>query len=69
MSTSSLLIFTLQGSQKERERGRELIEDMIAENFLNPGKKNDIQAQESERVPNRINPEAHTKSHYINGRN
>ena len=49
---------------KQREKGAENIyEDIIAENFPNLGNEIDIQVQESQRVPNRINPEDHTNAH------
>ena len=36
----------------------------MAENFLNMKKKRDIQVQETERVPNKMNPETHTKTYH-----
>ena len=38
-------------------------EDIIAENFLNLGKKTDIKVQEVQRVPNKINPKRNTPTH------
>ena len=47
---------------EERERGLEKIfEDIIAENFPNMGKVN--QVQEAQRVPGRINPRRNTLRH------
>ena len=37
---------------------------MIAENFPNLGKETDIQVQKAPRVPNKMNPEVHTNTHY-----
>ena len=36
----------------------------MAENFLNVKKKRDIQVQETERVPNKMNPQTHTKIYH-----
>ena len=36
----------------------------MAENFLNVKKKRDIQVQETERVPNKMNTETHTKTYH-----
>jgi len=49
--------------KKKRGKGKKL-EDMIAENFPNPGKETNIQVQKGPRVPNKMNSEVHTKTHY-----
>ena len=41
--------------RRENERVRELIEELMAENFPNLRKEMDIQIQESERTPTKIN--------------
>ena len=41
---------------EERKKGTEnIFQDIIAENFPNPGKGTDIQLQEAQRVPNKAN--------------
>ena len=52
----------------QRWRGGEGAENRfedIAENFSNVGKKTDIQVQESQRVPKRINPKRTTPRHIV----
>ena len=36
----------------------------MTENFPNLTKETDIQVQEAQRVPNRMNPETHIETHY-----
>ena len=45
--------------------GENIFEVIIAENFPNLGKETDIQAQETQRVPNRINPKRITPRHIV----
>ena len=42
-----------------------MFEEIIAENFFNPGKETDMQVQEAQRVPNKINPNRPTPRHII----
>ena len=50
----------------EREKGAEnIFEDIIAENFPNLGKETDIQVQEAQRVPNRIDPKRTRPRHTV----
>ena len=52
--------------EEKREKGAEKIfEDIITENFPNLGKNTDIQVQEAERVPNKINPRRTTPGHTL----
>ena len=52
--------------EEDREKGVEnLFEDIIIEDFLNPGKEIDIQVQEVQRVPNKMNPMRSTPWHII----
>ena len=64
-TTSSILTFALLGSQKEKreKRTENIFEDIIAENFPNLGKENDIQVQAVQRFPNRIKPKRTTPRH------
>ena len=63
MSTS-----TLQGSQKGEEREKKVknvLDEITAENFPNLKKETDIQVQEAQTVPNKINPNRHTPRYII----
>lgn len=51
--------------RRERERGRNLFEEIIAKNFPNLGKEIDIQIQKTQRVPNKRNPRRPTLRHII----
>ena len=49
---------------EEKKKGTEKIfEEIIVENFPNMGKEIVNQVQEAQRVPYRINPRRHTKTH------
>ena len=51
---------------EEREKGPEKIfEEIIVENFPNMGKEMATQAQETQRVPYRINPKRNTPRHIV----
>ena len=45
-----------EGNSRERGRGREIIEEIITENFPNLGKETDIQVQAAQRVPHKMIP-------------
>ena len=51
--------------RRQRERGREYIEDIIAENFPNLGKKKQTFRFRKHRTPNRINPKLTTLRHNV----
>ena len=51
------------GPTKRRGRTENIIEERIAENLPNLGKETDIQIQEVQRVPYRINPKRNTSKH------
>ena len=52
--------------EEDREKGAEnLFAEIIAENFPNMGKGTDIQIQEVQRVPNKINPKRSTPTHIV----
>ena len=49
---------------KKREKGMEnIFEEIMAENFPNLKKETDVQIQEAQSVPNKINPKRHTPRH------
>lgn len=54
----------------KREKGqRNFSEKLIAEKFPNLRKETETQVQESQNIPNKVNSENHTKSHYnFNGK-
>ena len=56
-------------SQKKKKREKEaenIFEDITAENFLNLGKETDIQVQEAQRAPGRINLKKITPRYVVN---
>ena len=53
--------------EEDKKKGHEkILEEIIAENFLIMGKEIVTQVQETERVPNRINPRQKKKIHKYN---
>ena len=58
------IIGILEG--EEREKGIEhVFEEFMAENFLNLKNETDIQIQEAQRFPNKMNPNGPTPRHII----
>ena len=52
--------------RRDREKGiKNVFEEIMAENFPNIKKETDIQVQEAQRVPNKINPTRPTPKHII----
>ena len=52
--------------EEDKKKGHEkLLEQIIAENFPKMGKEIETQVQETQRVPNRINPRQNTPRHII----
>ena len=62
--TSSEQAFALQGPQTEK-RVENLPEEIGAEKFSNLEKETDIQFQEMQRVPNKVNPRKSSSRHII----
>ena len=51
--------------EEDKKKGHEkLLEEIIAENFTKMGKEISTQVQETQRVPNRINPRPNTQDTY-----
>ena len=48
-----------------RERGQNVFDKIMAENFLNLRRETDIQVQETQRVPNNMKPSRPTLKHII----
>ena len=57
VTPSDVITFVLEESQKKREKkgAENLFEEIIAENFPNLGKETDIQIQEAQTTPIKIN--------------
>ena len=53
-----------EGEDRDK-RADNLFEEIIAENFPNLRKETDIQVQEAQRAPNKINPKRPTPRHII----
>ena len=52
---------------RRREKGAEnLFEDTMAKKYLSLGKETDIQIQEAQRIPNKMNLKSLTPRHIIN---
>ena len=51
--------------RRQKEKGHEKIPEKIAENFPKRGKEIVTQVQETQRVPNRINPRQYTPRHIL----
>ena len=54
-------------SQKEKRetKGQRIFEEIIAENFPNLRKETDIQVQEAQRAPSKMNPKRPTSKYVI----
>ena len=52
-----------EGEEKEQETGN-LFERIVKENFPNLVKEIDTQVQEAQGVPNKMDGEAHSKTHH-----
>ena len=53
----------LEGEEKEQEI-RNLSEEIMKENFPNLVKEIDIEVQEAQIVPNKLDPKRNTKTHH-----
>ena len=51
--------------RKKRARNENLVEEIMMENFSNLVNEVDIQVQEAQRVPNKMNPKRPTARHII----
>ena len=52
--------------EEDKKKGHEkILEEIIVENFPKMGKEIATQVQETQRVPNRINPRRHTPRHIL----
>jgi len=52
--------------EEDKKKGHEkILEEIIVENFLKMGKEITTQFQETQRIPNRINPKKNTPRHIL----
>ena len=52
--------------EEDKKKGHEkILEEIIAENFPKMGKEIVTQVQETQRIPNRINPRRNTPRHIV----
>ena len=58
------IIGVSEGKEREKE-AKNLSEDIIAENFPNLGKETNIQAEDSQRIPNKLDPKRTTPRHIV----
>ena len=61
---SNMCIIVLSEGKEEEEETGSLSEKIVKENFPNLVKEIDMQMQEAQRLPNKMNPETHTKTHH-----
>lgn len=64
MEASNEITFIQQGSQEE-QRARNLLKEIMAENFPNLGKKTSIQIQEGQKIPAMLDLKRSTSRHII----
>ena len=65
-SIKHIHICIIGAPEEEREKGAEnLFEEIITENFSNPGKETDIQIQETQRTPIKMNKSRPTPRHIV----
>ena len=62
---SSIFSDHIVGVPEEKKGAENLFEEIMAENFYNLGKETDIQAQEANKVPNKIKPKRSTSRHIM----
>ena len=62
--TNIRIIGVPEGEEREK-RMENLFEEIMAENFPNLAQETDIQVQEAQRVPNKMNPKRPTPRHII----
>ena len=64
-TTLNATTFESQGSQKKKTKRKKIFEEIIVENFPKMRKEIITQVQETQRVPNRINPRQNTPRHIL----
>ena len=61
--SSILIIGVPEGEEEEEQEIRNLFEKVMKESFINLMKKIDMQVQEAQRVPNKMDPKKPTPRH------
>ena len=61
---SNICIIGMPEGEEEEQEIKNLFAKIMKENFPNLVKEIDIQVQEAQRVPNKLDTEAHTKTHH-----
>ena len=62
---ANICILGVQEGEESETGPEKIFEEIIAENFLNMGKKIVIQLQQAQRVPGKINPRRNTSRHTV----
>ena len=65
MKYTNIQIIGVPEGEEEEQEIENLFEKMMKENFPNLAKKIDIQVQEAQRVPNKLDPKRATPRHII----
>ena len=61
----NIQIIGVPEEEDKRKRHENILEERIVENFPKMGKEIAIQVQETQRIPNRINPRQNTPRHIL----
>ena len=65
MKRPNIRIIGVPEEEDKKKSHEKLLEEIIAENFPKMGKEKATQVQETQRVPNRINPRQNTPRHIL----
>ena len=65
MKRSNILIIRVPEEEDKKKDHEKILEEIIVENFPKMGKEIITQAQETQRVPNKINPRQNTPRHIL----
>ena len=65
MKPSNICIIGVPEKEDKKKGHEEILEEIIVENFPKMGKEIITQVQETQRVPNRINPRQNTPRHIL----
>ena len=65
MKCPNILIIGVPEEEDKKKGHEKLLQEIIAENFPKMGKEIATQVQETQRVPNRINPRRNTPRHLL----
>ena len=62
---SNIWIIGVPEGEEEEQKIENLFEQIMKENFLNLAKEINVQAQETQRIPTKLEPRKHTPRHII----